>query len=545
MSTIDLHVHSTKSDGSYSPSDLVDYALSKGLKAFALTDHDTVSGIDEAISHAKGKGIEVIPGVELSTDYNGKDIHIVGLYIDRNNPTLLSKLEAFRLARDVRNEKMCEKLRAEGIDINPKVIQEAYGESVITRAHYAKYMYDKGYINNVKEAFERYIGDHAKCYVPKEKVTCQEGVKLILDAGGIPILAHPCLYHMSDSVLEGLVSTLKDAGLVGIEAIYSTYTLSEERQIKAIAKKFGLSISGGSDFHGASKPGLDIGTGYGKLEIPYNILLNLRKKLMRKKIFFTDLDNTLLTTDKKITPKTRQALDSWLEDGNYIAFSSGRPLESVLAVVRENNLVHDNVYAIGFNGALIYHIKSGKKITEKPLSLEQVKKIYQVAKANNIYCHTYDDDNILVPYDGKEIQFYTRTVKLPIKVLDDFENEVTIPPYKFLCIDLDETGKLDLMIEKLKEANVEGLVTVKSNSKYLEVFSDKSGKGSAVIELADHLGVDVRDTIAAGDEQNDISMIQAAGLGIAMCNGRDIVKESADVVTEKDNNNDGLVPYLI
>lgn len=291
MRQIDLHVHSTRSDGTYTPTQLVDYAMEKGLAAFALTDHDTIDGLEEAISYAEGLRAkqteagaqapsspvpEVIPGIEFSSEYQGQDIHIVGLYIDYHNKAFAAKLQEFVDSRTLRNQKMCRLLQEAGMDITYDALLQKFPDSVITRAHYAKYMLNHGYITSMKEAFDRYVGDHAPCYVPREKVTPKQAVELILEAGGIPILAHPILYHMGKERLDNLVSELKEAGLTGIEAIYSTYNAHEEREIRELAAKYDLCISGGSDFHGSNKPGLDLGTGYGKLFVPYDILERLR-----------------------------------------------------------------------------------------------------------------------------------------------------------------------------------------------------------------------------------------------------------------------------
>ena len=250
MGIVDLHVHSNKSDGSFTPSELVDYAVEKGLHAFALTDHDTTEGLDEAIAAATGKEIEVIPGIEFSTEYEGKDIHIVGLYIDHKSEVFSKQIQAFVDSRTLRNRKMCANLQSAGIDISYEKLLAAFPGAVITRAHYAKYLLDHGAVNSMPEAFDKYLGDHTRYFVPREKVTPMQAVKLILDAGGIPVLAHPTLYHMSDKRLELLLYRLKEAGLAAMECIYSTYTPSEERQMKKLADKYGLLPSGGSDFHG-------------------------------------------------------------------------------------------------------------------------------------------------------------------------------------------------------------------------------------------------------------------------------------------------------
>lgn len=287
---VDLHVHSNRSDGTFTPAQLVDYAMEKGLAAFALTDHDSVDGLEEALSYAeqlrrtlspeKAKDVpEVIPGIEFSTEYQGRDVHIVGLYIDHHNDRFRKYLEDFVASRITRNRKMCALLQKAGIEISYESLLAEFPGAVITRAHYARYLLIHNYTRSMQEAFERYIGDRCPCYVPREKVTPGQAVDLILQAGGIPILAHPILYHMSDERLEALVSQLKKAGLMGIEAIYSTYNAAEERQIRRLAENYRLAISGGSDFHGENKPGLDLATGYGRLFVPYSVLEELKELL--------------------------------------------------------------------------------------------------------------------------------------------------------------------------------------------------------------------------------------------------------------------------
>lgn len=295
MNIVDLHVHSNKSDGSLTPSRLTELAIEKRLSAFALTDHDTTEGIPEAMEAAAAHNLrlqegqvpllpsgepalplEVIPGIEFSTEYQGKDIHILGLYIEYEAPFFKKQLQDFVDSRTVRNQKMCANLQGAGIDISYEKLQAAFPGSVITRGHYAKYLLDHGYIKSIPEAFERYIGDRSKYFVPREKVTPSQAVQLILKANGLPVLAHPPLYHMGDQALDTLVGILAEDGLVGIEGIYSTYHQAEERHMRSLAKKYNLCISGGSDFHGSSKPGLEMATGYGRLCIPEKILDDLK-----------------------------------------------------------------------------------------------------------------------------------------------------------------------------------------------------------------------------------------------------------------------------
>lgn len=281
--TVDLHVHSDKSDGSFTPSQLVDLAASKGLCAFALTDHDTTAGIKEAAAAGIKQNIEVIPGIEFSTEYLGKDIHIVGLFIDEDAPAFLAHLDNFVNARIARNREMCKRLSQDGIDISYEKLLEAFPGSVITRGHYSRYLFEHGYVQSMPEAFDRYLGDHTKYFVPREKISPSAAVELILSVRGIPVLAHPTLYRLGNDGLRRLLRILKEAGLIGIEAVYSTYSAGEEREMRQLASHFGLLVSGGSDFHGKSKPGLEMGTGYGKLFIPESVLTTLREK--RKELF--------------------------------------------------------------------------------------------------------------------------------------------------------------------------------------------------------------------------------------------------------------------
>ena len=282
---IDLHVHSTESDGTLTPTEIVSAAKAAGLSVFALTDHDTAAGVSKAAPAAAACGIELIPGIELSTEYElptraggGKEVHIVGLYIDPEHPLLIEKTNEFRRCRDARNEKIVAALQREGFSITTEALLADNPDSVITRANIARFLYDSHQIRSVSEAFEKYIGDGCKCYVGRFKVSPMEAVELIHAAGGIAVLAHPLLYHMNQTTLQHLIDELKEVHLDGIEAIYSTYT-GEEQYVKRLAKENGLLISGGSDFHGTNKPTIQIGTGRGHLYIPYSVLETIKEHL--------------------------------------------------------------------------------------------------------------------------------------------------------------------------------------------------------------------------------------------------------------------------
>ena len=274
MDTIDLHTHSTFSDGTFTPLQLVKYAEEKGLKAFALTDHDTTEGVKEAKSIETN--VEVISGVEISTRYDKKEIHIVGLYVNENDADLNKQLKYYREKRVTRNFEILEKLNSLGVDITIDVVKESCRGVVISRAHIAKALVSKGFVGSYTEAFDRYLGDNKCAYVPRETLNYEESMELITKAGGVPVLAHPLLYKMSDTNLENMMVKLRQKGLKAVEVYYSTHSNSDTQHIMAMANRVGLIYSGGSDFHGATKPKIDMGTGMGKLAVPYEILEKIR-----------------------------------------------------------------------------------------------------------------------------------------------------------------------------------------------------------------------------------------------------------------------------
>ena len=277
MEYIDLHVHSNCSDGTLSPAELAAYAAEKGLAAFALTDHDTAEGISEAAKAAALNQIELIPGIEFSTEYEGREVHILGLDIRPEQEDFARHLDFFQKSRENRNEEMARLLRQKaGFDIYLEEIQEANKDSLITRAHFGRWLVDKGYVSSIKEVFARYIGDGCPCFVPKQYTEPKNAIRLIRNAGGTAVLAHPLLYRFSGEKLAACVADLKEAGLQGLEAVYSANTGADESRMRSLARKLNLKISGGSDFHGKNKPLIDLGTGKGNLRIPYEILENLR-----------------------------------------------------------------------------------------------------------------------------------------------------------------------------------------------------------------------------------------------------------------------------
>ena len=282
-SLIDLHVHSSESDGTLTPEELVDYADQKGLYAFALTDHDTVSGLDRALARAKGRAVRCIPGIELSTEYEGKDVHIVGLFLDYHSPAFAGRLQEFCDSREARNEKMAARLTQAGFPIEIGELRARYPDAVLTRAHFAGMMLEKGYIRTRNEAFEKYIGDSCPCYVPREKVTPADGVRLIKLTGGAAVFAHPMLCHLPLEKLDHLIGQLAGEGLDALEGLYATYSRQDEQYVRAAAQRYGLLLSGGSDFHGDNKPGQDMGCGFGNLRVPRSLLPPLEARAKHRR----------------------------------------------------------------------------------------------------------------------------------------------------------------------------------------------------------------------------------------------------------------------
>lgn len=564
MTRIDLHAHSTASDGTLSPSELVDYAVSKGLSAMALTDHDTIDGIEEAMeAAAKYAGteneIEVIPGIEFSTVYLGRDVHVVGLFIDYSSEYLKSRLKHFVLAREKRNKRMCQKLTDGGLPLSYEELMAEFPDAVITRAHFAKMLLKKGYVKSLKEAFERYIGDGKPFYAQRKKISPFRAIEVIRRAGGFPILAHPVLTGFSNSVLEDLVSKCKDCGLMGIECVYSTYEAADERHMRELAAKYNLAVSGGSDFHGTNKKDIDLAVGKGKLYVPSDILDVIKNKHAKmletndqyrlRKILFTDLDDTLLKYDKTISSFTHDVLKEWVDNGHFIALCSGRDISSVNMV--KEQLIPDlkNVFTIGFNGGVIYDNTLGKIVKRIGLNLDDVEYIRDRAVERGIYIQSYFDDEFVIPEFTKETEMYTRIIKTPYFVSKDIIaplRERGVEPAKCLIIEIDNPEKVDRFVKDMEPWAKEHNITMfRSNPYLMEVIPSESGKGTAVKNLCEYLNIPGLIPVAAGDQENDLSMLLAADIAIAMENGIDALKDVATTISEDIADNDGLAKTLI
>ncbi len=242
----DLHLHTTASDGRLTPAALVELARARGLEIIAITDHDSVGGVSEALEEAgRGTGMTVVPGVEINTDLASGELHILGYFIDYRDADLALALHNIRESRVGRAQKMVEKLRRLGMLIEWSRVQDlAHGES-ICRPHIAQALLEKGYVASEREAFDQYIGRDGPAYVGRDKIQPADAVRIVKSAGGLPVLAHPA--GIKD--LNGLIIDLKVAGLVGLEAYYGEYDSNTVNRMARLAGEHGLLTTGGSDYH--------------------------------------------------------------------------------------------------------------------------------------------------------------------------------------------------------------------------------------------------------------------------------------------------------
>jgi predicted metal-dependent phosphoesterase TrpH len=255
--TIDLHTHSTASDGRLAPGELVARAASQGISVLALTDHDSVAGIDEAWSVAKKLGVTFIPGVELSTDLPEGECHILGYFLDHRSPRLLAALRRFQESRWERGRGMVERLLALGLPISWERVQALAQEGTVTRSHVAEALLEAGCIDTRQEAFERFIGRGGLAYLERHKLPPEKAIHLIRQAHGVPVLAHPTFVEpgrdwMADSsqlVPWPFLERLCEAGLLGLEAYYGEYSAALSARLASLAEHYGLIVTGGSDFH--------------------------------------------------------------------------------------------------------------------------------------------------------------------------------------------------------------------------------------------------------------------------------------------------------
>ncbi|MBI2973499.1 MAG: PHP domain-containing protein [Armatimonadetes bacterium] len=271
---IDLHTHTTASDGLLSPEQLVDMARNAGVHVLAICDHDSTDGVDAAVAAGMRLGVEVIPAVEINTDVDQGEVHVLGYFIDHREAWLQEFLRKLRNGRLHRAERMVEKLNALGIEVDFARVR-ALAQGAVGRPHVAWAMVEAGAVKSVEEAFDRYIGRSGPAYVERMKVTPEEAVQVILRAGGIPVLAHP-----GWGVQDAMIASLVDAGLEGIEAYYPEHTPAMQAHYLALAKQHNLLVTGGTDFHGTN---LATKTPIGGQFVPAEVIDKLKERHLKKK----------------------------------------------------------------------------------------------------------------------------------------------------------------------------------------------------------------------------------------------------------------------
>ena len=272
MREIDLHVHTTASDGTCTPTEAVRRASALGLRAIAITDHDNVSGHAEALSAGLDLGIEVVPGIEVSAKYD-VSIHILGYYIENLIPILANIVND----RDQRNEQIAARMAADGLPVDYQAMKKRFG-NVIGRPHFGRILVELGLAESVSDAFARFMSRGKPYFVPRRSVDLDTAVEAVLASGGVPVLAHPFQYKMKDAELRELIKRCMDHGLRGMECRYSGYDAEQVRYLEKLAGEYSLLKTGGSDFHGDNKPHIGLGTGiFGELNVPYAWLEPLKE----------------------------------------------------------------------------------------------------------------------------------------------------------------------------------------------------------------------------------------------------------------------------
>ena len=283
-SGIDLHIHSTASDGTLSPAEILKLAETLQIGAIAITDHDTLKGSCELLEFAGVSSVQVISGIEISTSpppsYTvGGSFHVLGYGIRVDDPVLNLNLEELQHARENRNPFIIERLNAMGLNISLDEVVQASGEAQIGRPHIAQVLVNKGMVGSIDEAFDRYLGFNKPAYIEKFKLACHQAIEMISNAGGVSVLAHPYLLGIPDaSIMKSLIAVLKEMGLQGIEVYYPDHSPENIALYLELARDFDLVVTGGTDFHGAIKPDVQLGYGKGDFFVPYSVY----EKLMHR-----------------------------------------------------------------------------------------------------------------------------------------------------------------------------------------------------------------------------------------------------------------------
>lgn len=277
---IDLHVHTTASDGTYTPAQVVRHAGQMGLRALAITDHDTVAGVSAALKQGAADGIEVVPGVEVSAQWDRGIMHILGYFVQIDDGELLDQLDYLKKARDERTPKILSRLRDLSIDVSLDEVNNEAGGGVPGRPHIAKVMTRKNYVGGLQEAFDLYLKKGGAAYVEKDKLPPVETLSMIRQAGGLPVLAHPysLLEEMLPEEFDDTLRWLVSQGIGGIEVYYPRHSEEQTQLFLECARRFDLAVTGGTDFHGSNKPDVEIGVIPGQAPLPYALLQDLKKR---------------------------------------------------------------------------------------------------------------------------------------------------------------------------------------------------------------------------------------------------------------------------
>lgn len=281
MSRLDLHLHTTHSDGSCTPTEVVTMAHRAGVTALAITDHDIMTGLAEAVAAGRQYGIEVIPGVEISSLAGNSELHILGYFLDGQDSALDDRLKTLRDSRHLRNPRIIERLQMLGIDITYDEVRTLASTDSIGRPHIARVLMDKRIVASAKEAFDRFLAEGKPAYVPRELPSPAEAIRWIKAARGLAVLAHPTWVKTEEQPLIDLVRQLKTDGLDGVEVYYSTHATRQTREYLSLAHQLGLLVTGGSDFHGLTKPDIEVGIGKGTLHIPTSLLPKMKEAVER------------------------------------------------------------------------------------------------------------------------------------------------------------------------------------------------------------------------------------------------------------------------
>lgn len=274
---VDMHIHTVESDGTYTPEEIIIRAMKNNVIALAITDHDTVAGVERGKEVAERYGFEFIEGIEISCNEDELEVHILGYFLNLKDEKFLVELKELEKARDERNRKIIEKFEKIGIIIDIEELKTFAPGNIISRLHFANYLIDKGIVGNKTEAFEKYLGRKGMAYVPKENFPPERAVKMIKANGGFVSLAHPKLITLNDEKLNSLIEKLKACGLDALEAQYSSFSKVDRQKYKRLAKKYGLLITGGSDFHGENREGVDLGDA----GLEYSQFERIKKKMNR------------------------------------------------------------------------------------------------------------------------------------------------------------------------------------------------------------------------------------------------------------------------